>query len=266
MLRTLFLKSIRDQQRSLPWWIVGIVGISMMTILFYPSLADMPGLDDLTEQLPEALLAAFAGEFSDFTSPAGFLNSQLFFFLLPLVFMFFAIAGGSSAIAGEEERGTLDLLLANPIPRWRIVVEKFAAIIVLTLVLAFALFLALAIGALVVDMDIGLLALAQVTTSVFLLAAAFGSLSLALGCLTGKRGLSIGLSAGIGLGAYFLNAMAPLVHSLEGYRVLSPFYYYIGADPLANGLNAVHVLVLLGLITVPLAVAVWGFGRRDLAV
>ena len=66
--------------------------------------------------------------------------------------------------------------------------------------------------------------------------------------------------------AYFLNALAPLVESLESSRMLSPFYYYIGADPLTNGLNPGHVAVLIGLTAVLLAVALFTFNRRDLAV
>jgi ABC-type transport system involved in multi-copper enzyme maturation permease subunit len=58
------------------------------------------------------------------------------FFLAPLLFLIFAIGQGSGAIAGEEERGTLDLLLANPRSRVRIVLEKFGALALMTLGLA----------------------------------------------------------------------------------------------------------------------------------
>jgi ABC-2 type transport system permease protein len=61
-------------------------------------------------------------------------------------------------------------------------------------------------------------------------------------------------------------SLAPLAEKLEPYRKLSPFYYYIGADPLVNGLNLGHVAVLLGLIVVLLAVALLAFQRRDVAV
>ena len=94
----------------------------------------------------------------------------------------------------------------------------------------------------------------------------FGALALALGCATGNRGLSIGVASALGVVAYFLNALVPLVEVLEPSRKLSPFYYYIGADPLTNGLNLGHVAVLIGLAVVLLAVAIITFNRRDLAV
>ena len=54
--------------------------------------------------------------------------------------------------------------------------------------------------------------------------------------------------------------------ALEPYRKVSPFYYYSGADPLSNGLDPGHVAVLVGITMVLLAMGVFAFRRRDLAV
>ena len=115
-------------------------------------------------------------------------------------------------------------------------------------------------------MEISLLRMAEATLSAALLGLTFGALALAVGCTTGKRGISIGVSSAVGVAAYFLNALVPLVDVLEPSRKLSPFYYYIGADPLSNGLNPLHVAVLIGLTLVLVAVALVLFNRRDLAV
>ena len=48
--------------------------------------------------------------------------------MVPLLLMIAAIGAGAGAIAGEEERGTLELLLANPLSRRRLVLEKTAAV------------------------------------------------------------------------------------------------------------------------------------------
>ena len=66
--------------------------------------------------------------------------------------------------------------------------------------------------------------------------------------------------------AYFLNAVAPVVEVLEPFRKLSPFYYYISAEPLRNGLDPAHAAVLIGLTVVLLVVALVAFERRDIAV
>ena len=57
---------------------------------------------------------------------------------------------------------------------------------------------------------------------------------------------------------------APVVEALEPSRKLSPFYYYMGADPLTNGLDPVHAGVLIALTVAFLAVALVTFERRDL--
>jgi len=266
MLRNVFLKTLRDQRRALLWWGIGLVAITVITMLFYPSFADAPEFDNLLEQMPEALVKAFAGEFSDFTSPEGFLNTQLFFFFIPVLFLVYTVGFGSGAIAGEEARGTLELLLSNPVTRWQVVTQKFGAMVIATLVLAVFLWVGLVIGAAIVDMEVSLLGLAAVTLNATLLGLVFGALALALGCVRGNRGLSMGGASALGVAAYFLNALAPLAETLEPLQKLSPFYYYISSDPLTNGLDFTHTAVLIGLTLVALAVALVTFERRDLRV
>jgi ABC-2 type transport system permease protein len=211
-------------------------------------------------------MAAFIGNLKDITSPVGYLNSQIFFFLAPLLFLIFAIGQGSGAVAGEEERGTLDLLLANPLPRWRVVAEKFGALVAGTLGLAAVFWVGLAAGALWVKMDVSAGRMAEATFGAALLAIMFGALALALGCATGSRGLSAGVASALALTTYLLNALGSTKEGVEPYLKLSPFYYYISADPLANGLNWGHAAVLIGLTVVLLAAALVAFERRDLAV
>ena len=85
------------------------------------------------------------------------------------------------------------------------------------------------------------------------------------GSATGNRSLSIGVATALATAAYFLNALAPLVEGLESWRKASPFYYFIAADPLKNGLDPGHVTVLIGLTVVFLAAALAAFERRDLS-
>jgi len=169
-------------------------------------------------------------------------------------------------VAGEEERGTLDLLLSAPLPRWRVVVEKGAALVVATMGLALALWLALSVGAAIVGMDVDPRNTGGAALSVALLGLTFGALALTLASAGGGRGSSVGVAAALGVAAYFLNALTPVVRALEPLRRLSPFYYYIGADPLRNGLNPAHAAVLAGLVVALVAAAATAFERRDIGV
>ena len=185
---------------------------------------------------------------------------------MPILFFLFAIAQGAGAIAGEEERGTLDILLSNPTTRVQVLIQKFAAMATAILALAFVLWLSMVIGAALVSMDVSALRLAAITVSGALLGITFGALSLALGCATGKRGLSIGVAGAIAVTSYFVYSLVPLVEGIEQASKLSPFHYYITADPLSNGLNLVHAGALVGLAVALVAIAILTFERRDLAV
>ena len=49
----------------------------------------------------------------DYTTPEGYLQSELFSFLAPILLIVYTIGAGARAIAGEEEAGSLDLLLST---------------------------------------------------------------------------------------------------------------------------------------------------------
>lgn len=265
MLRNVFTKSIREQRRSLLWWGLGLVALTAITVLYYPTIRNTPELNQMMENLPEGLRALIGGE-GDLVSAAGYLNSQLFALMVPLLFLIYAIALGAGAIAGEEERGTLDLLLAQPVDRRRLVLDKFAALASLVAALGVILWVAVWIGARLVELPIGGGRLAAATLGAALMAILFGALALALGGITGRRGVALGVGAAVAAGAYVLNGMAPLVDALAPLRRLSPFYYAIGADPLRNGLNLGHVAVLVVAMLVLVVAAVVAFDRRDVAV
>jgi len=264
MLQSIATKTLRDGRRSLLWWILGLGGLSLITVLIYPLIRDMPGLDELMKTLPDALLRLIGD--NELLSPEGYLNGNLYGLMVPILFLFFGVVAGAGAVAGEEENRTLDLLLANPVTRTRLVLEKTLAMVVGLVILAGGLWLATYVGAVVADMGIDPLHLAAINVSAALFGFFMGAIGLAVGAATGSRGLAIGLGGAIGVASYLVNSLAPLVDALEPLQKLSPFYYYFGADPLRNGLDPVHVAVLTvgGLLFV--VIAVLGFRRRDVGV
>jgi ABC-2 type transport system permease protein len=264
VLRSVFAKTLHDHRRSIVWWLVGLIGLAALYVLVYPTVRDRPELNRLLEDYPELLRALIGGGAAiDLTSPAGYLSTEVFSLMAPLVLLVFAIGLGAAAIAGEEERRTLDLLLAAPLSRTRLVLEKTAAIALLLVVLGVGLWVALLALAPVVDMDVAASRLGAAVTSTLLLGLHFGTLALLVGCATGRRGLSIGVAAGVAILAYAVNALGLLVDFLEPYRKFSPWFHYIGGDPLRSGLAWDHVMVLLGASAGMVVLAVLAFSRRD---
>lgn len=266
MLRNIFLKSLWEQRVSFLWWVVGVTALCVFVVAYYPSITKTPGLNEFFEEAPE-WIKAFVGEnVEDYTSPAGYLNGELFFMMAPILFLIFAISRGSAAIAGEEQRGTLDLLLANPLTRRRVVLEKAASMALAELALGAVFWAVLALGCLAVKMEISQANLAAATFSCVLLGLLFGTLALGLGCATGKRGTAIGVATAAAFASFFLHSLAQVVRGLGGWKKLSPFYYYIGSEPLKHGLNAVHAAVLLCAALALAGLSVLLFERRDVLV
>ena len=268
MLNNIFLKTMRDKRRSMLFWSTGLVALALVvTTLLLPSItAAAEELKRYFKLMPQEVLSVFGGDLSEISTPAGFLKAEIFFLVTPLFFLVFAIGFGAGAIAGEEEQGTLDLLLANPLSRRRVVLEKSVALAAGIILLAFFYWVGLVFGITAVNADVSLLNLAAACFSVALLGITFGTLSLAIGCATGKRGLAISVTGGLAVITFGLNAMAPTIDFLKSFRGLSPFYYYIGSDPLVNGLNIGHTGVLIGLTVVFIVMGLMFFERRDLSV
>jgi ABC-2 type transport system permease protein len=267
MLRTVFAKGIFDSRRTMIGWSLGMAAAAGLVVGLYPVIRDSPEIVDLLESYPEALLELFGIDSIDtYTSPPGFLETQLFSVYVPLIFLIFAIGRGIAAIAGEEQDRTLDVLLANPVTRDRVVLEKAGAIAVLITGLGVVLFAVVWLGSLFFDDWPGAMDIIAGCTSAILLSILFSYLALAAGGVSGRRGLSLGVVSGITVAAYVIQGVAPLVDGLEWAERASPFFYYLDHNPLQNGFSLGNAAVLAGVAVLFLGVAVWGFRRRDIGV
>ena len=257
-------RTVWEGRRGLLWWALGVAGLAVLTIAFYPFLRNIPGLEELFRGLPDAILRLIGD--TEMFSAVGYLNANLYGAVVPILFLYYGAFAGAGAIAGEEESGTLDMLLANPVARTRVVVEKALAMVIGLAILGVVLWAATYATSLVTDMGIDAAKVAAVNLSAALFGWFMGALALAVGAATGGRTLAIGLAGFIGIFAYLWNGLAPLVDELEPFQKLSPFYYYFGANPLRNGLDPVHAAVLGVGGLVFLVLAVVGFRRRDVGV
>jgi ABC-2 type transport system permease protein len=235
-----------------------------MYAAFYPTL-NSPEMVEFLEAYPREIMDAMG--ITDMTTPEGYLGGTSYGILGPILIIFVATSLGMRAIAGEEEAGRLDVLLAHPVTRWRVVVERAAAMLV-ALVLAgvFLLIGMVAMSGVAEFSSIGVANLAAASGQLVLLGLFFGSLALAVGAATGSRGLTIGVVASVGVLTYFANTLGPSVDWLAWSQDLSPFRYYSGGEPLRNGFQALDSLVLVVASLVLVAVAVVGFERRDVGV
>jgi len=258
-------RTLRDQRRALTGWAIGVVALVLLYSSFYPSIkANAATFEEYFEKMPEAFRTMIGGAGS-FTSPVGYIQTEFFSLMGPLLLMILAIGAGARALAGEEEARTLDLLLANPISRRRVALEKLWALVATTAGVGATLGIAIALIGPPFGLRVGLANLAATVLSTILLAIVFGAVALAVGGWRGRRAPAIAVPVSAAVLTYVLWVLAPSVEGIRGLRLLSPFYHYIANDPLRRGLDLKHAAVLVAIAAVAVVLALAAFDRRDLA-
>jgi ABC-2 type transport system permease protein len=266
MLHSVGLKTLRDQRRSLVVWATSVVLLVGMYAGFYPSFKDSNAYNDLVNQMPKALRDLFtAGVGGDFSSGAGYVYMEMLSFMAPMLVLLFAIGAGANAIAGEEEKHTLDLLMATPVSRARVVLEKYAALCAGVLAIVAAMAVALVAFGAAAGMGLHTLNVVASMLHLALLGLVFGAVALLVGSATGRIAWARGIAALLAVVTYLVNGFATSVSWIRPAQKLSPFYQYIGHDPIRHGVSVAAIGIAVTTLSVLLVAAVWAFRRRDLA-
>jgi ABC-2 type transport system permease protein len=264
MLWPLVRKTLRDHWKLTTWWAAGLLAMGAAELWAYTFMAQAgPSAQAFVDSFPESMRKMFRME--DYFSGPGFLGTELYSFMVELVFIAIGASFGAAATAGEEDRGTADVLLGLPVTRTQVLVSKLVALItaefaVGTLFVGF-LWLAMPLA----DMDASLANIAVTTLACVLLGLFCGGCAYALGAFTGKRGLALGASIGVAIVSFLVYSLAPMIDALDKVVNFVPWQWTMGGDPLNNGANATHLGLLLGTTVALFATAVICFRRRDIA-
>ncbi|HXF72004.1 MAG TPA: ABC transporter permease subunit [Actinomycetota bacterium] len=265
LLRSIAGKTFHDQRRSLPWWLGGLVALVLMYASFWPSVRTSgERFNEFLRQAPSWVRDLIGSP--DFATPEGYARSELFALTLPIVLLVYGIGLGARAVAGEEERGSLDLLLSLPVRRGRVVAERFAALAGGLLLLSATAWAAILVLGPPFELRLDPAAVAAACLLAGLLGLAFGSVALAVGAATGRRARAAGVAGALALLSFLVNTFATSVDWIRPLRWASPFRYYAAHDPLLGAFRPLDALVLAAIAAIALAVAVATFERRDLGV
>ena len=258
---SIWVKTMSDYQTLL--LITSVVMFLMMGVMMGPMYASIPE-ETLTafDQLPEQLIALFGG--GDLSTPEGWYTFETFGFMAPVAGIVVTVVMGGGALAGEESRRTMSLLLACPISRNRIVIEKAVPMVLFAFAVGFATFAGVALGSLAagLGMSVGNIAATAVLQS--LIGLVFGSLALALSAATGRTSISIYGAIGAALFFHLFNSFGELNDGLADLGWLTPFSYYLGNEPLVNGMDWANAAVLAALSVVLIGLSFVLFERRDI--
>ncbi len=255
--------ALRSQSRLLIGWAIALVLLYLMIggvwQLFQNTVED---LESFMENYPQELLEVFG--VTDFTTDVGFMQAEMYSIIVPFIAVIVGAVLGARALAGDEEQGRLEPVVAAPVSRTRVVAERSLAALLGVSALMVVAFLSLGLSALVFSMDIPLVQNAAVNWSLAWLGMLYAAVALAVGALTGRKSIALGVATAAAIFGYVVYAFLPLVEELEGWSKISPWYWALNGDPLFEGFDWVGTALLAGSTALLVAITHLAFDRRDL--
>jgi ABC-2 type transport system permease protein len=243
-----------------------MLGFALLMALIWPefekSAADFEELMEAPiyqAMLSEGILKAGIGSFE------GFFGAELFT-IMDFLMMGLAIFLGAGIVAREADKKTLDIALSYPIPRWNLILGKFAAINTYNFSVIIALFIPISFMASFYGENIDHIGLILGIFGRCCVFFALSALSLLCASIFLPPRLAYGSAGAAVIGSYILMSLGGLVESLEILRNLSLFYYLDGtAIWVSGGFPLDELIIVLGVGIFALVAALAIFQRRELA-
>lgn len=267
MLKTIWLKTIRDSWRAALAWGLGLGLLIYATaagyVLLYPTAAGRKAaMHDLGPLLNT--LRFVGGELVDISTAGGYTTFRILG-ITPVALGIWAVLAATSATRGEEQRGATDMLLATPHNRANVLIQKWLgfSLALLAITLLFWLVVAAVWPAIGEPFDPG--AALLMALNVGLQAWLWGSLAFLLVQFFSSAAAA-GITIALMVYSFFLNNLAGIVGGIDALAPISPFHYYAINKPLVPGWPfdplAFAIAPLLALLF--FAAALYFFSRRDL--
>ncbi len=266
----IFRRVLLDILPGIAGWAFGYSMLLVVVTVLYPELEQTGALLNVLNGLGllDAFTNATTADVTAVTTFPGYLGVQALGWA-PTLLSVFLIPQTINAIMGEEQRGTLDILLSTPIPRWRLLLEKVAAVVVALALILLVMFATLSIAINVVpDVDMTVAQAAAGMWHVFPITCCIIGVTLLLSVTLRSTRTVGGLASLFVIGNLFFRTIADIggTDFLNQVRKLSLYDYYSAVDAMVNRIPWQTDLLLLASALVLFAASVWQFNRRDIGV
>jgi ABC-2 type transport system permease protein len=259
MLANITRLDLRLRRRSTAGYAIGMALYSLVVVALYPSFKNSTSLDSLSGSTAAALF----GVTGRLTSPGGWLNGNIYGNFFPLIMLLLTIGYGAAALAGQDEDGTLALVVALPVRRRTIVFQKACAMAIQALLLAATVTLCVLIGR-EFQLTVGAGDAVAISVALMLMGLDFGLIAMAIGAATGRRGTALGIASGLAAASYLLSSLASAIPAIRPGRYLSLFYWSVGDDQISRGVSPGDFTVLIAVALCALAASVAALRNADL--
>ena len=246
------------------WWSVGICGITALNVLSYLAIKDQANqLDQAFGELSASAGAFFGG--NDLFSPIGYLSSQIYYISLPMLLIIMVLTLVSSLMAKDEADTTVELTLARPVSRSRLMSAKALTALIIITSLCVLSYVVTVICVSVAGLDISQKNLLLTHVLSFAFSASFGAIAFALIAFSRVTRKVAGVVAiTLSFGGYIVASLAGFVDVLKPVAKALPYYYYDTVDLLSGTVDKGLIIYLVGCFAIAGFVAWLGYSRRDI--
>ncbi len=264
----IFWRILKDKRIQILIYCLASIGLLWMYIALFPAFKDQSAsLEQLIKSYPESFMKAFNFDIKSFTTVEGYLATEQYSFVYPLMVIFMLVGFAGSAFAGEIERGTIEVLISQPISRWKLFISRYlAGLLILMVFTATSVYSAIPLSR-AYDISVSAEAFNKLAILAFMFALAIYSIAIMLSAIFSDRGKVFFIAGGLLIAMYVLNIISALRDSLSDLKFASFFYYFNPAKALGhNEIDKWAYLVFLGVAFIcTLIGAIW-FAKRDIAV
>lgn len=254
-------------------WGATILLWTALVIWIYPTIDQSFSFEEYVNAMPEQLQAAMGVSTPEdlalifqeggFTL-AGYLNTE-YLSWMPLLLGVYAVVYCGGLVSKEAERGTLDVLLSQPLQRRAFLMTKFAGFATLVLLVTILSYLTIVVGTAFIEGEVDTLNLAAIHAVGLLLVLAIAGYSTLASCVFLEPGKSLAVAGLITAVSYFANIVGVGITGLGWLKNISLFHYYDSLQVIAAGnVNWTGVVVFTLVLTVTLGASVAVFRRKDL--
>lgn len=247
-------QAFRRQAVAMFWWVVSLaIFAGYLVFIAKTTEKQMQNLLNNSSFLRQYLNGA------DLATNNGFLSTFVFGYLPVIMSVFVGLM--AYRWATDLDKGRLELTLSTPISRWRVILERYTAVVVAAVAATFAIWLAMILFAQAAGFSLDLGRLTVATLGILPLTLVTSSLVYALAGVL-PPGLVIGVMSAFLAASFVVDQLRTLLHLPTWALDLSIFHQY--GSPVLNGLNWGGFFGMLTLAVALLALGVWQFSLRDL--
>ena len=255
----LVLDLLRSRRGLLAGISIALLVVSIGYLALYPSLEEQ--LTTMAEDLPD-VYTALLGDV-DLASPTGYIRSQVYSLLGPLLVVGGCIAAGSGLARAERDR-TLAIFVVTPLDRHELAGAWVGFVVAVAVLCGLAIVVGVSIGAPLAGADVSFGSLLAATIPIVVFGVFVGGVALVVAAATGAPGTATATGWGLVAAAFVANSIAELIDSASWLAEISPWSWHASGRAVDGPADLLGLGLLTAAAAIALAVAANAFGRRNL--